>query len=620
MGIIHALNAQTINQIAAGEVVERPASVVKELCENAIDSGATQIIVEIENGGLSMVRVSDNGCGMSFDDAKMAFERHATSKISTADDLECVQSLGFRGEALASIASVSQVDLFTAMAEQDIGTQVRIEAGQLQIHQHAPCSQGTSIAVHNLFYNTPARRKFMKNAGSEAAACHDALNRIALSHPEVSIVYQANGHQVFMTHGDDDRMGVFASLMELHNQDLKPFHIESQGITLKGVLGNADTARGNRSRQFIILCGRAVKSPGIALAVERAYSSSIPTGRFPVFCIEISLPLGDVDVNVHPAKTEVRIKYERQVISFVQDGVYNALQEVRENLSESMGFAAFKHSPTPQTTQTQQKFVTDGQIQHTYDTAWPWEVNKSIPFTTREKSSLPTELENDKGYPIPKDDQPFTENPSMHPATEIEQNSVDTHRENSKKDIEYIGQLFDTYLVFQAEQTVYIIDQHAAHERYLYEQFQKEMASPQGVAAQNLLEPIFETITPQEAQLLEEHAITLLHLGFDIQPFGSNACRVSAIPHWVSDCQTTWVKDMIASLSADSKSSPVTDRILRMACRKAVKAGQKFSTQSAKMLLNHLVEGQVPPTCPHGRPIYTTWTKYELEKQFKRVL
>nr|MDD6335940.1 DNA mismatch repair endonuclease MutL [bacterium] len=710
MGLIALLDAHTINQIAAGEVVERPASVIRELAENAVDAGATEVAIEIEEGGLARIRVVDNGCGMSREDAAMAFKRHATSKLQDARQLEDIGTLGFRGEALAAIAAVSQVTLDTCVPASGEGTCIVLEGGQQRSIGPSGCPDGTSIEVSNLFFNAPARRRYMKTPGAEAAACTEQVLRMALAHPEVAFTLDSNGKTVFSTAGDGDSRRLLCEVLNEDEAHFVPVSFDSGGLKLSGWIGLPEASRGNRTRQFVIMGGRVVKSPPVTLAVERAYQGKIPSGRFPVYVLCAQFAAGELDVNVHPAKLEVRLKYERQVVSAVQAVIANALDgalshgpvptksqagvlapHVPENVAKapaslqekgaaprltpppgrfilpggwhSAGNGKLRQAPSVMAgqvlvkpfdgddapsrpysgaaggdgvrgqaqpgaqapcrpdgaAQTVSRAVpTDGEGEHAPSVHAPGQPQMpDCPAAAG--AALPTKKQGqDEIGPLGGQGDTLRPVDTVCPAP-AEGNLPLPGMEEAARPARWVGQIFHTYLLYEQEDKLYLIDQHAAHERYLYERYRRELLEGP-VPSQALLEPVMLPVSPREAGLVEENQDVLAAMGFDLSLFGPLACRLTGVPHFLADAPfEALVRDVLDALGGEGE-DPVRERVMRMACRKAVKAGAELPQEAARMLLEMGEKEGCPLTCPHGRPIWVELSRREIEKKFKRVL
>lgn len=575
------LDQDTRSKIAAGEVVERPASVVKELVENSIDAAATAITVEIENGGMTLIRVTDNGEGMERDDAVLAFERHATSKIARADDLEAIFTLGFRGEALASIAAVSKVRMETVRQGFAEGTFVEIEGGKLISQGVIGRPGGTSVTVSDLFYNTPARLKYVKSPKTEASRIKDIIDRFVLGYPHLSFRYLSAGKQVLYSPGTGHLNEAIAAVYG-HETAKKMISVryEWEGIEINGYIGSPDTARANRAFQTFFVNGRYIHSPLLSRALEEAFSTLIMVNRFPMCVINIALDPHDVDVNVHPAKTEVRFTDDRRVAAVFFHAIKRALSGdgisserdngIIEPAREDGRQAETERNPDRQ---PMLPWVDNGRSYHQQNFASIDKVN---------------------------DDRGAYEAPS----------------------IRVIGVLFSTYLLIEKTDQLYIIDQHAAHERILYEQYM-DMLQKQHLELQYLVSPLVLDIMPQERQLLEDNMELLRSMGFEIDEFDSDTYVLRAVPVLFGQPRAEGLlKDIIDGMRLFDAHSPYDYRreeVMMMACRSAVKAHDRLDQSQIIRLAGEILSGNVPPTCPHGRPIVRSVSKYELEKMFKRV-
>lgn len=619
---INILDEFTINQIAAGEVVERPASVVKELVENSIDAGSSAITVEIKDGGISFIRVTDNGEGMDQQDARMCFERHATSKIRSSDDLYDIRSLGFRGEALASIASVSQVEIFTRPRNAIAGTHVVNHGGSVISAHEVGCPEGTTVMVKNLFYNAPARLKFLKAPKTEAAYISDLMARLILAHPEISFRYINNGKAIYHSPGNGDLLSAIISVYgrEVREQLIRIDRSDDKsGLSVYGYLGRPSLARMNRNHQSFFVNGRYVKSPLLSKSLEEAHRSYLPLHHFPWAVLHISIPASRVDVNVHPAKTEIRFRQEEEVYSlmfrwirealdahpYIPDITHQDIKEVnradaevnddrnldkRETENRNYGeFGLFnENSNDLKIKQEQVSFLTrPGQIRHVY-------VHDGR-FNRQEKKYAAEGLDG----------------------------KIYEHNIDGLVNFKIVGRIFSTYVVVEGEDSVFLIDQHAAHERLIYEQLKKSMEE-HSAASQQLLPPVIIQLSHDEHVLLQEALEAFESLGFELEPFGGNAWAVRGIPAAVSGASVKelfynvldqWKGEKDAHLSIAFKPHD----IMKIACKQAVKARDPLSDREILSLLNDVREQKIPLTCPHGRPIIVTITKYELEKKFKRI-
>ncbi len=596
MGKIILLDEHTANKIAAGEVVERPASVVKELVENAIDAGSSRIEVSIIDGGLTEIVVSDNGSGMDTVDARLAFERHATSKIRYAGDLERIQTLGFRGEALPSIAAVSRVSLKTRTRESVSGTELVIEGGKILNVDEAGCPAGTIVKVNRLFYNMPARKKHLKGPTTEAGHISELLNRFAMGYPYVSFQLKSNGLVVLKTSGN-------GSLLEcIHNiygagtaREMLAVEAEKGDFSIFGYIGKPSVTRAARNHQILFVNGRYVRSRLISECIEKAYHTMLMTGRHPVFIINVNTRAEDVDVNVHPAKQEVRFADVRALQDFITERVAAVLTGNR--LIPAVEAPARK----------------------TYAGDLRQEEWKSARVFEKPQQ----DLYNANAFGLPGQPDGVSSTPDgISGATE----PVSPDQQGARADfpdIRPIGQIDCTYIVAQGADGLYLIDQHAAHERVLYESYMNR--SDRAAASEILLFPETLELTHQEAQLLNDNIDTITDLGFLVEHFGGDSFLLRGVPAGVSNALGKEIfLDLLDYFSQNRYK--ITGKALRehliitMACKNAIKANHKLGLPEMESLLARLADTTCPYTCPHGRPTMVHFSGYELEKRFKRVL
>lgn len=656
---IRQLDSQLINKIAAGEVVERPLSVVKELVENAVDAGASVITVEIQNGGLAQIRVTDNGSGIPSEELPLAFAQHATSKIENADDLFHIVTLGFRGEALSSIAAVSQVELITKTISQTIGARILLQAGNETSRTDIGCADGTTVIVSNLFYNTPARLKFLKKPAVEAGHISDMMQRLALGNPGVSFRYINNGKPALQTNGGGDCKAV---LHNLYGRDISSklleIQAESSGVTLTGYIGKPETARGNRSYGHFFINGRYVKCPLLQQAVESGMKTLLPGGRFPVYALYLQMPPGEVDVNVHPNKLDVRFEDEEAVSLFVSHAVsqamatHNLIPEVtlsvkRPILSEPTPFDTLS-LPLPHPSQLSEPYklsepfipseshmpvLLPRRSEDSRETATP-HTNASCADNSRNDHSnqaIPYEVADDHTIKTPRTTGSHVSAPT--PISVQDSNPHDRRLVFNEEPIpeptvrpffhEYtiLGLLFKTYWLVAQGESLYVIDQHAAHERVLFEEITTLVNSGQ-VPVQPLLEPVTLRLTPREKQTLREHAGLFERFGFEIAA-DQDPVTLNALPVlFKSPADTSFFTEILDSLEnagTDSLYDYKFNKLAMTACKSAVKANDALSETEARALIIRMLSLRNPFTCPHGRPTIIEITKHELERKFKRV-
>lgn len=628
MGRINVLDKNTAEKIAAGEVVERPASVIKELVENAIDAGASAITVEIKHGGSTYMRVTDNGCGMSREDAKIAFLRHATSKIKTIKDLENILTLGFRGEALCSIAAVSRTELFTKQRTDDEATHILVEGGTEILCEGAGSPDGTTIVVKDLFFNTPARMKFMKKDSVEAAAILDVCNKQALSHSDVSLRVIRDGKEVLFSPGDNVlKNSVHAVFGKDIANSMAEVSYSKDGVKVFGLTGKNNLSRPNRLMQIFFINGRFVVNKVLAAALSEAYKNELMIGRFPATVLFIELDASLVDVNVHPAKTEVKFASDQSIYEAVYWAVKNALtkeagaREVKipttnkafempfnSTKSVQMEFTSNKGSSkfTPFSPTTSPKEQIKPTINEIREAVKPYEgklpVREIESIKPIEKAPLPPKAEVKKEPPAAISEQvPKKEAPSI-------------------KDYRIIGQLFSTYILTEQNGEFILTDQHAAHERINYEKLKESGKAPH----QMLLVPITLTLTPEEKSLCEENSSFFSDMGFEIEDFGQNAIVLRAIP---ADCPYEDGGDLLIELlnifsqrEGGEVLSMRDKAIYSVACHLSVRANQTLSMAEMEKIYLLARELEGISTCPHGRPISIKLTKYQIEKMFGRIV
>lgn len=628
---INLLPKQVAELIAAGEVVERPASVIKELVENSIDAGADNITVEIQHGGITYIRITDNGCGISHEDVPTAFLRHATSKIKLSGDLNAIATLGFRGEALAAVSSVSRVEMFTKPKEEQLGTHYIIEGGTETLYEEAGCPDGTTIIIRDIFYNTPARMKFLKKDVSEANAAAAVLDRIALSHPEIAFKLIRDGKQTLNTSGDGKiNSAVYSVLGREFAGTLIPVggaldRIEVSGLTCKPV-----SCRPTRNYQFVFLNGRLVRSGTVTAAAEQAYKNSAMVGKFPGFVLYLTVPFDAVDVNVHPAKTEVRFSDERRIFDAVYSAVKNALSkgDTRPEVKlKTPSFNPFERMKTEEFRQqtiekptVAERIYTNNVVSHKPENNLRLK-NNNTPLFTENYSTVGKNGE--KVEPLPPEEfyeKLLDEEPVQTKSVPPEKISVDIvkEEEDEKPEIIIIGEAFATYIIAQMGDSVFMIDKHAAHERILFNTLKKQ----QKIEVQKLLTPITVTLTREEYGAITSNAEKLSAAGFEIEDFGNCSVRVLSVPATlVSENIRSLISELAGSLIKTSLAeTEKTENLYHtVACKAAIKAGSRTSPIEMKKLAERVLYSDDIMYCPHGRPVAFEIKKRELEKQFGRI-
>lgn len=671
------LDQKLIGKIAAGEVVESPASAIKELVENSLDAGSTCVTVEIRDGGIAYLRVTDNGRGIRARDVRMAFERHATSKITKSDDLFALHTLGFRGEALASIAAVSKLTLTTKSIHEESGTRAVNEGGEIKGITEAASPQGTTIVARELFYNTPVRLKFLKKPTTEASKVAEVIARLILAHPDVSFRLIHNGKQIYASSGNGDlRSAVFSLYGRETASAMIP--VKSEGsVSVNGLVGVGLQARSNRARQTFIVNGRTIRSQVLTQALEDGCRERVTIGHYPICVLNIDMPTNTVDVNVHPNKLEVRFSDEH----LVYENVCGAVED-------SFSVSPLKSAPhmtltreVPQTTLNPSVVqVIDTQTESGIEQAreqTKTEARQPVIKTIniqinppKQEESVQQQTETDK--PTPQQQADFTSfvtqyfggaalRESVVPGrqeplgfaklndrlaeqseTAGEAEAIETQRAEKKPEAvqqellpkqeantlgdevsgySMVGVAFDTYIILQNQKQLIMIDQHAAHERILYEKLMREIDA--GVGSQLLMVAQVVHVTPQDAVKIEAYREDIQAAGFDIEPFGDDAYQIRAVPNVLGVPQTKSafldMVDRLGELRVLSTAQKRRDAILQMACKKAVKGGDKLTMEEIKPLLVDMLRTNAPPTCPHGRPLVVVLERTEIEKRFKRI-
>ncbi len=692
MSRIQVLDQKTIDQIAAGEVIERPASVVKELVENSIDAGATAVTVEIRDGGTSLIRVTDNGSGIEQDQVAVAFLRHSTSKIRAVEDLFHVASLGFRGEALSSIASIAMVELITKTADADVGVRYVIEGGTERKLEEMAAPDGTTFLVRSLFYNTPARRKFLKSPMTEAGYVSELVERLALSHPDISFQFINNGQTKLHTSGNHNLKDV---IYHIYGRDVAANLAEIDAVQgpvrICGYIGKPVISRGNRGYENYFINGRYIRSNVIARGIEEGYRTFMMQHKYPFTALHFTIDGKLLDVNVHPTKMELRFSNQEELYRFVRDTVRKGLME-RELIPEvklteepekeeteksiqpggartaseqdaftarkspAQNASAFQESPaqaapvaqespaqsgsTPQERNLEyfmaqmRKRVTEEfrqknqQAENCPAEEEPKEQSKEEPKEEQVSGEWPVEWSSDgsvlreSGSYGAGMEKPLVEEVRIKESEQLDLFEQRLLNPAAKSDIRIIGQLFETYWLVQFEDKFYMIDQHAAHEKVLYERTVKNLAKKE-ITSQMVSPPLILTLSMQEAAKLEEYREYFAELGFEIEPFGGKEYAVSAVPaNLFGLAEKDLFLELLDSLEyVNGKNTEmVLDKIASMSCKAAVKGNQRMSTAEAQALIEELLTLENPYNCPHGRPTIISMTKQEIEKKFKRIV
>ena len=670
---IQVLDQVTIDKIAAGEVIERPASIVKELVENAIDAGASSVTVEIKDGGIDFIRVTDNGCGIAHDEVRSAFLRHSTSKIRNVEDLLRISSLGFRGEALSSIAAVTKTELITKEEDAEAGTKYVIEGGKEVSLEETGAPNGTTFLVHQLFHNVPARRKFLKTPVTEAGHVQDLLIHLALSHPEVAFLFKNNNQEKLRTSGNGKLKDV---IYNVYGRDiaanLLEMDYETGGLRITGYLGKPVITRGNRNFENLFVNGRYVKSAMISKALEDAYKDFTMQHKFPFAVLHFHVDGETIDVNVHPTKMELRFQRQQEVYGAVYEGVHRRLlepeliqqasvpepvtevrkKEAKEEKKESpfllkprdggVGTDAGAQTDTADSEPERRdedyfirkmkervtayhERMSSAEVSDRQGVYRPEKQEKKI----RETVKYAAEMPEDTGKAPKAAEEAHDALEKIPEAAREKSRQLDLFEENFlKRDVraqyKLIGQVFDTYWLVQFQDSLYIIDQHAAHERVLYERTLKGMSTRE-FTSQYLSPPIILTLTMQEARLLEENMDRFTSIGFEIEPFGPEEYAVRAVPDNLfgiakKELLTEMLDDLADGLNTSMTPEMIDEKVASMSCKAAVKGNSRLSSQEVDELIRELLTLDNPYHCPHGRPTIIAMTKRELEKKFKRIV
>ncbi|MBJ7895396.1 DNA mismatch repair endonuclease MutL [Bacillus atrophaeus] len=625
MAKVIQLSDELSNKIAAGEVVERPASVVKELVENAIDANSTVIEIDIEEAGLASIRVLDNGEGMENEDCKRAFRRHATSKIKDENDLFRVRTLGFRGEALPSIASVSHLEIKTSTGE-GAGTQLMLQGGNIISETRSSGRKGTEITVTNLFFNTPARLKYMKTVHTELGNITDVVNRIALAHPEVSIRLRHQGKNLLQTTGNGDVRHVLAAIYGMATaKKMVPLHVSSLDFDVKGYIALPEITRASRNYMSSVVNGRYIKNFPLVKAVHEGYHTLLPIGRHPITFIEITMDPILVDVNVHPSKLEVRLSKETELHELIRDGIKDVFKQ--QQLIPSAQLPK-KSAPVIKNEQQFMNFDTRPAEQKPEKTSEPSYSPMKLSSVVKEPAETEEETRTDIPVPDPlieTDQGDHTAFAELQPeAAESEPELVQEHSQSERVPIMYpIGQMHGTYILAQNENGLYIIDQHAAQERIKYEYFREKVGEVEP-EVQDMIVPLTFHYSTNEALIIEQHQYELENVGVFLEPFGSNSYIVRCHPAWFPKGEEALLIEEIIQQVLDSKNIDIKklreEAAIMMSCKGSIKANRHLRNDEIKALLDELRGTSDPFTCPHGRPIIIHHSTYEMEKMFKRVM
>ena len=631
---INVLDEKTANKIAAGEVVERPASVVKELIENSIDANAKNITIEIEDGGISLIRIIDDGNGIYKDDIKKAFMPHATSKIKDVEDIYSIMTLGFRGEALASIASVSKVTLKSKIENEQFGSEISIEGGESLYEGETGCNKGTLIEIKDLFFNVPARKKFLKSSSREGSLINDIINRIALSNPGIAIKFYNNGKKVLQTFGSGNLKDVIRTVYDKSISDnIIYFENKDTDISLYGYIGKEDISRGSRNNQSIFVNGRYIKNKTIVVAVENAFKSFATVNKFPFFVLFLEVYPEFIDVNIHPTKAEIKFKEDRVIFKKVFDSVHSSFKN-----------EVFNEFYIPE-----EEIITNDKLNNN-------EPIEEIEFNIDFKSStiddkditIKNTLDNISYEDIKKEEDIYNslknlnsninKNINFNTISELKSSNIEDRsiKENKIPDIKVekvknakfpelkvIGQFNKMYILAQYEDILYIIDQHAAHEKILFEKYLNSIEEGH-IIIQKLLVPTLIELTNDDFCYYEENKDIFLKAGFIIEPFGGNTIAIKEVPYFLGklDPRNLFMNilDNIKSLGSGKTTEVKYNKIATLACKAAVKANDYLTDEEMKKLINDLRYIEDPFHCPHGRPVIIKFTNYDLDKKFRRIV
>lgn len=664
---IKLLSQETIDKIAAGEVVERPSSVVKELVENAIDAKATAITVEIKEGGISFIRITDNGCGIEREQVPMAFLRHSTSKIKAVEDLLSITSLGFRGEALSSIAAVSQVELITKTYGELTGTRYVIEGSKETANEEIGAPEGTTFLVRNLFYNVPARRKFLKTAQTEGNYINDLMERLALSHPDVSFKFISNGQTKMHTAGNSKEKDL---IYHIYGRDitasLLPIEKETPLFKVKGFIGKPLISRGNRNYENYFINGRYVKSALLSKAIEEAYKGFVMQHQYPFCVLYFTIDTNLLDVNVHPTKMELRFSNNEEIYKILFEIIRESLTHkdfipevpVDEAKAEKKKLILPK-TPEPferkrldairksvaKDSPYERKYPKQASVHPVSDSAVNKETNipenqavfdrllsMSIPLATApaedetekkqtgkkqtEKNGLVETVQETVSYKELQSDITYEQQ-------QLENLSDSFLTKDARKKHQMIGQLFDTYWLIQYEDKLFIVDQHAAHEKVLYEKTMKKVQA-KTFTSQTLSPPVILTLNLEEVEMLEKYQKEISAFGYGVEPFGGKEYAITAIPADFTgiDMKNMFIEmlDDFANINGKDAPNLVMEKVASMSCKAAIKGNQHISREEAEELIDELLQLENPYNCPHGRPTIISMSKYEIEKKFKRIV
>lgn len=624
---INLLSQSTIDKIAAGEVVERPLSVVKELTENSIDAKASAITVEIKEGGISLIRVTDNGCGIERRQIKKAFLRHATSKITSIEDLTYAESLGFRGEALSSIAAVSQVEVITKTSEELTGIRYAISGGVEEDIEEIGAPTGTTFLIHNLFYNVPVRKKFLKQPQTEGSYVSDMMEHLAMSHPDISIKFINNGNVRFHTSGNGDLKEIVYRIYGKETADaLVPFYVENSEFKAEGYLGKPEINRANRNFETYFINGRYAKNDVISKAMEEGYRLYLMQHKFPFFVLHFVMEPSAIDVNVHPAKMEVRIEAAATLFDSLSKAVAKCLHEIElipdvklvEEKKKTQ--QEIKYSPEPFETKRASIMMEE---KEEYKSSEPNVADFLQKIATNKIIGGENAGNNDSSEGIHANIIKAKEHILVEKPVQLdlfEEKFLDT---DSKQEYRILGQIFDTYWLIAFKDKLFIMDQHAAHEKVKYERLVKELEN-KIVPSQTLSPPVIISLTAKEETMLKEYIDSFTTMGFEVEDFGSGSFAIRSMPIDLYGCNE---KEFFIEILDEMVENPlkgnhevILHKLASMACKAAVKGNNKLELSEAQALIDELLTLENPYHCPHGRPTIISMSKYEIEKKFKRII
>lgn len=662
MAKINVLDSSIFNLISAGEVVEKPSSVVKELVENSIDAGATAISVEIKDGGISSIIITDNGSGIDKENMRLAFLPHATSKLSKAEDLDNISTLGFRGEALASIAAVSQITMTSKTSNQSVGNYITLSAGKVIEEGQKAIAQSTSISVENLFFNTPVRKKFLKKPKLEEAGVTAVMNQLALANPDIKFKYTVDKKIIFQTNGGLEE-AVYALYSNEIANALIPFDYTYDKYRLYGYTGAPSIAKHNRNYQTIIINGRVITNSTISTAVSQAYGNRLMTRTFPVFVLNVVMPFDEVDVNVHPTKTDVRLADSHKVFSCVYKAITSALAEQEQAIlfgkSKSQNNAEQKENVENVEKTLIKPSLSDNKLnidnssdksigvsEVVADSVFSDEENKykdnyrdliekqkkvleEMKYHRELPKSNAIAADGVKAFDVSagrinnsNDSTQKVNHQNKKPSISMESSLMELVESQLESEYKIVGQIFNTYLILECEGKVYFIDQHACHERFIYDGLLKEVNAG-NVDIQDMLVPFVLECNNAQYEFFTSMIDNLRQLGFDIEDFGGLSLKVSSVPHILRDINLAMFFDNLfaekQSVVNLKNSDLIRDKLAQKACKSAIKAGEKLDEKQIRQLLDSMKEG-IPLQCPHGRPAVIVYTRKDFDKLFKRIL